>query len=176
VLQVRFALGKQRFAADREVRPFGFNRKRVYELPQNSWIGRIIGTSDRPCLGARNGSNRLQVYVTPKCSEMVTVILAKLVRWNVIFRTAARGSLAKSVVISLEFFREHSSPVLLGSIKTVEPSLHSNFWDDRLMLAAALRYRYRRPVSLTTILPLPASALPAHQSRPPIRHRGLRPL
>jgi hypothetical protein len=75
VLQVYFALGKQRFAADREVRPFGFNRMRVYALPQNCWIGRIISRSDRPRLGARNGS-RLPVYVTPKCSEMVTVTLA----------------------------------------------------------------------------------------------------
>jgi hypothetical protein len=71
------------------------------------------------------GRTGLPVYVTPKCPEMVTVTLAKPVRWNVIFWAVVRGSLAKSVVISLELLREHSSPALLGSIKTVEPTLHS---------------------------------------------------
>ena len=98
MLQVCFALGKQRFAADREVRPFGFNRKRrLYVLPQNCWIGRIISRSDRLVSVLGTGRTGLPVYVTPKCPEMVTVTLAKPVRWNVIFRALVRGSLAKAL-------------------------------------------------------------------------------
>ena len=96
MLQVCFALGKQRFAADREVRPFGFNRKRrLYALPQNCWIGRIISRSDRLVSVLGTGRTGLPVYVTSP--EMVTVTLAKPVRWNVIFRALVRGSLAKAL-------------------------------------------------------------------------------
>jgi hypothetical protein len=86
---------------------------------------RIISRSDGPRLGARNGSNRVAGIRHSKMPGNGDGYISKAGSMECNISGIGKRKLSKSVVISLELLREHSSPALLGSIKTVEPTLYS---------------------------------------------------